>query len=76
MTLKDWLDNFSEQLVELMDDYEMTQQDLAEKSGLSVGSINAYIRKQTLPGVKALVNIADVFEISIDELMDFGDTID
>lgn len=76
MTLTDWLENFSETLIELMEEHEMTQSELAKESGLSVGSINAYIRKQSMPGVKALVNIADALEIDVNELIDFGDTID
>lgn len=76
MTLTDWLENFSELLIELMEEREMTQQELAKESGLSVGSINAYIRKQSMPGVKALINIADALEMDVNELIDFGDIID
>ncbi len=76
MTIKEWADNFSDNLMTLLDDRLMTQQDLAEMSGISVGSINAYLHKRSLPGIKAIINIACALDVDIDELIDFGDTID
>ena len=75
MTLPEWSDNFSENLLELLNDRKMSQYDLAMESGISIGSINAYIHKRSLPGVKAIVNIAFALDIDINELIDFVDTI-
>ena len=76
MTIVDWSDNFSENLVELMKDRGMTQFDLAQESGIAVGSINAYLHKKSLPGIKAIINIAFALDVDVGELIDFGDTID
>lgn len=76
MTLKEWTENFSEALLELLDDRNMSQLELSEVSGVSVGSISSYINKRAQPGIKAIVNIAYALDIDVDELIDFGDTIE
>lgn len=76
MTITEWSDNFSDNLVELLEDRRMTQYDLAQESGISIGSINAYIHKKSLPGIKAILNIATALDVDANELIDFGDTID
>ena len=76
MTLKEWIENFGDNLSELMDDRKMTQYELAQESGVSVGSINAYIHKQSPPGIKAIINIAYALDVDMDDLIDFGDTIE
>lgn len=76
MTEHEWLDIFGDNLVSLMRDWNMSQSELSQRSGISQSSISAYINKRKMPGVKALINIADVFDISLDEFMNFGDIID
>lgn len=76
MTLKEWSDNFSDNLVELIEDRRMTQLELSKYSGISVGSISSYINKQSLPGIKAIINLACALDVDVCELIDFGDTID
>lgn len=76
MTEHEWLDIFGDNLVSLMRDWNMSQSELSQRSGISQSSISAYINKRKMPGVKALINIADVFDISLDDFMNFGDIID
>jgi transcriptional regulator with XRE-family HTH domain len=76
MTLKEWIDNFGDNLVEILEEKGMTQNDLVRDSGISAGSINAYIHKQSPPGIKAIINIAYALDMSVDELVDFGDRIE
>lgn len=76
MTLRDWTENFGDVLTELMKERDMTQQELAKESGLSIGSINSYIHKQSPPGIKAIINLSYALDVDIAELIDFGDTID
>ena len=76
MTIDDWSRNFSEKLNELMTDRRITQYDLSMESGIAVGSINSYIHDRSLPGVKAIVNLAFALDVDVSELIDFGDTID
>lgn len=76
MTLKEWTENFSEALSELLDDRKMSQLELSEVSGVSVGSISSYVNKRAQPGIKAIINIAYALDVDVDELIDFGDTIE
>lgn len=76
MTIVEWSNCFSDKLLELMEDRRITQFELAQDSGISVGSISAYINKKSLPGVKAILNLAFALDVDTDELIDFGDTID
>lgn len=76
MTEREWLDIFGDNLVSLMRDWNMSQSELSQRSGVSQSSISAYINKRKMPGVKALINIADVFDVSLDDFMNFGDIID
>ncbi len=76
MTLKEWTTIFGENLSDLMENKRMTQQELAKASGLSIGSINAYIHSQTPPGIKAIINLSYALDVDLMELLDFGDTID
>lgn len=75
MSEQEWLEQFSEKLKDLLDLESMTQKELAQETDLSVGAINSYINGCKIPGVKALLRIANVFGISVDELVNFGDVI-
>lgn len=75
MTEQAWLDIFGDNLSELLSEAGMNQADLAEATGLSTATISHYINKRKMPGTRALVNIAAALNMSLDELMDFGDTI-
>ena len=76
MTLREWGKIFGDNLQDLMDERHMTQQDLATASGLPIGSINAYIRNQSTPGIKAVINLSYALDVDLTDLADFGDTID
>ena len=76
MTLLRWIDSFSDNLQSLMKEKNVSQNELSKRSGISIGSINAYLRKQSPPGVKAIVNIAYALDVSTDDLIDFGDVIE
>lgn len=76
MTLKEWTNIFGENLADLMEEKHITQQELAKASGLSIGSINAYIHAQSPPGIKAIINLSYALDVDLMELLDFGDTID
>lgn len=76
MRLKEWTSIFGENLSDLMRDKNISQLDLAKTSGLSIGSINAYIRGQSPPGIKAIINLSYALDVDLADLLDFGDTID
>lgn len=75
MTESEWLDIFGDNLVDLMQDTNMTQRELADATGLSESNISRYIHKQQMPTLKAIINIAYVFDCDVSELIDFGDRI-
>lgn len=75
MSELEWLEIFGDNLVDMLEDAKMTQRELADAAGLSEGTISHYINKTRLPGLKAIINIAYAMDVSIDELIDFGDRI-
>lgn len=75
MSELEWLDIFGDNLVSLLRDARMTQRELADAAGLSESTISSYIHKTKIPSLKAIINIAYAFDISMDELIDFGDMI-
>ena len=76
MSETEWLSIFGDNLQYMLDRVRMTQRDLAEETGLSEASISRYINKERIPSVRALVNIANALDCSLDDIMDFGDTIE
>lgn len=76
MSEMEWLDMFGDNLVYIMRRTRTTQRKLAEKTGLSQGTISKYINKQQLPGVRAIVKLAYALDCSTDDLIDLGEVID
>ena len=52
----------------------MTQTDLAEKIYVSFQAISSWECGSTLPDVENLCNLAKVFDVSVDELLEKQDT--
>ena len=76
MTIKEWTNIFGDNLSDLMEERNITQRELSRISGISIGSINSYMQKQSPPGIKAIINISYALDVDLNELLDFGDTID
>lgn len=72
MSENEWLAYFGVNLEEYMIAAKMTQRDLADASGLSEASISNYIRGRRMPEVRAIINIAEALNCSVNELVDFG----
>ena len=75
LTESEWLDLFKNRLVSRMEETNTTQRKLADMTDLSVVTINNYINKRKLPGVKAVINLAHALDCSVDDLVDFCDMI-
>lgn len=75
MTEKEWLDIFAHNLVDMLQDARMTQRELADETGLSEGTISAYINGRKMPGIRAIVNIGYALDCDLNDLIDFGDRI-
>lgn len=76
MTETQWLDTFGDNLTSMLYDARLTQRDLADMTGLSESTISFYIRKQKMPGIKAILKIAYALDCEVSELIDFGSIIE
>ena len=72
----EWLDIFGDNLVERLEEANMTQKELAEEAMLADSTISQYIHKVRTPSIKAIINIAYALDCDVDELIDFGDIIE
>lgn len=75
MSELEWMEIFGDNLRSLLEEKGYSQRDLANAIGVSESTVSSYINKQKIPGVKALINIAYEFDLTMNELMDFGDRI-
>lgn len=75
MQESEWMDIFGDNLLEMLKESNMTQRDLANKARLAESTVNDYIHKRKMPGVRAIVNIAYALNCSVSDLIDFGDRI-
>jgi transcriptional regulator with XRE-family HTH domain len=76
MTELEWLDIFGDNLLSLLRETKMTRRELADEIGVSEAMISYYINKRKIPSFKILLKMAYVFNVSLDELADFGEVID
>lgn len=76
MTELEWLQIFGDNLADMLNDARMTQRELADETGLSESSISNYIKKNKIPGIKALINISYALDCDVSDLIDFGDRIE
>lgn len=75
MSEMEWLRIFGNNLAYHLQTIGMSQSEFARAAGLEQGSISRYINASQMPGIKAIINIANALGISIDELIDFGSMI-
>lgn len=65
MTNKD----IGQQLIKQRNKYNYTQLELAHKLNLKRQTLSAYETGHALPNIFVLINIADIYNISLDELI-------
>lgn len=75
MSELEWLDIFGDNLVSLLRETKMTRRELADEIGVSEAMISYYINKRKIPSFKILLRMAYAFNISLDELADFGEPV-
>lgn len=76
MSEQEWLDIFGDNLRGILEEYRLSQIDLAEEIGVSEAAISSYINKKKMPGIKVILNMCYSLGIDLDDLMDFGSPID
>lgn len=69
MTKFEFYREIGQNLKDLLDEYEMTQRELAIRIGVSKQIISAYINGERKPTIENLANIAYVLECDINELI-------
>jgi transcriptional regulator with XRE-family HTH domain len=75
MTQKEWLNIFSDNLIDLMQEKGINQSQLAEDSGLSASRISEYVNKKATPTLFAAINIAYALDMDVSELVDFDERV-
>lgn len=58
-----------EMLIDLRKAHQYTQSDLAEKLGVSYQAVSKWERGENLPDVYTLLNLADIYGITVDEIL-------
>ena len=75
MTELEWIEIFANNLIDILDEYEMSQRELAFKCGISEAAMSSYVNKQKMPSLKTIVNMSFVLGITTDDLIFFGEKI-
>ncbi len=71
MSEMEWLRIFASNLTYYLQMHGMSQSELAKRAMLEQGSISRYASASQMPGIKAVVNIANALGVSVDELINF-----
>lgn len=75
MSEVEWMDIFGDNLRDTLKEQNMSRRELAQVLDLSEATISNYINKKQMPTMEVIVNMAYELSMSIDELIDFGDTV-
>ena len=75
MSEVEWMDIFGDNLRDILKEQNMSRRELAQVLDLSEATISNYINKKQMPTMEVIINMAYELSMSIDELIDFGDTV-
>lgn len=75
MTQLEWKKTFGDNLNAILQDFGMNQSEFARETGLSSSRISDYINGRAAPTVFALINMAYVLDVDMNDFIDFGDRI-
>lgn len=75
MSEVEWMDIFGDNLRDILKEQNMSRRELVQVLDLSEATISNYINKKQMPTMEVIVNMAYELSMSIDELIDFGDTV-
>lgn len=76
MTREDWMQDFGENLLDILNDRRIKQRVLSEMTGIATSTISEYVNGRTMPSAEAIVKISYALDVDYFDLLDFGDTID
>lgn len=75
MTEKEWREDFGRNLASLMFEAGLTQNDLAEMTGVTQSDISRYISGDQIPNAITIVNLSYALSCDYDDLIDFGEHV-
>lgn len=75
MTELEWMDIFGDNLKEILKEANMSQNDLARKTGIERSTISRYVNKICMPSLKSVINISYALNCDLSDLIDFGDKV-
>ena len=75
MTEQEWRRAFSDRLSFMMRRCKLTQRELAKASDMTEAAISYYLTEQKTPNFKSIINLAYTFGCTIEDLIDFGESI-
>lgn len=76
MTQEDWLENFGENLQDILIEKKIKQRELSDMTGIPASTLSAYITGRSMPSAAAIVKISYAIDVDYIDLLDFSDTID
>lgn len=76
MTELEWTKQFGFNLKSIMNEWGINQEQLAFEVGVDRTTINRYLNGRCMPTIKSIINLADVFECSTDDLINFDERIE
>lgn len=69
------MDHFGERLARLRKDAKLTQEQVSERCGVSAQAVSKWENGSTYPDILLLKTLADLFQISCDELLGRESTV-
>lgn len=76
MTREDWMENFGENLLDILVEKKIKQRELSEITGIASSTISDYINGKTMPSAIAVLNISYALDVDCNDLIDFGDIVE
>ena len=71
----EWIDIFADNLRDIMLEWGDNQTSLAEAAGITQTAISRYLNKKHMPDLRSIINLAYALDMTVDELIDFGDML-
>ena len=71
----EWMDIFADNLRDIMMEWGDDQTSLAEAAGITQAALSQYLSKKRMPNLRSIINLSYALDMTIDELIDFGDML-
>lgn len=75
MKEQEWIERFRRNLNDILWERGYTQKDFAQELGVTEAAVSYWLDGKRAPSVYSLINMSHLLHISIDELVDFGESV-